>query len=142
MFSGSIIGLTQDQALALSSQVTAYVREALVHDKGYFVFAFKDTEDFPDIMENFEKFDFIWYLTDGEKLEFDYGESRNEAIDRILFVVDCEKFHKYADDTESVKFILPHLMTAVIGRVSALYLLHKKDIKDMRFVFKGEEILR
>lgn len=141
MFDGSIIGLTQDQSLALTSQVTAYIREALVPDKGYFVFAFKDAEDFPNIVDNFEKFDFNWYLTDGEKLEFDYGECRDEAIDRILFVMDCKKFHKYSDDVESVKYILPHLMTAIIGRISALYLLHSKGLKDMRFVFKGDDII-
>ena len=124
--------VTQDQSLELQSKIIAYVREALVYDNGYLVFEVKDLSSF--------EFDF--YYSSGSEIKVLYEETRDESLDRILFVINCKDFHKTTNN-DDLNVIMVYLYNYVVGFISANILYDKYKVKDYSHIFKdtkGEQI--
>ncbi len=128
MFDMTESSISQDQSLVLQSQVLAYVREVLVYDKGYVVFAVKDRDTF----------EFEIYHTDGNSIAAIYEETRDETIDRILFTIDCKEFCKLKNDTKALNVCMKYLYNYFIGVLSYLALQTNYDIKDETDIFRNE----
>lgn len=129
MFDFSNPTVSQDQTLALQSQLLSFMREALVHDKGYIVFSIKDLSSF----------EFTYYYSDGHNVDVLYEESREETVDRILYTIDCECLKSIRGDSEKVGHILRYLFNYIVGGISAGVLTDKYGVKDHSLIFKPDE---
>lgn len=128
MFDMTESSISQDQSLVLQSQVLAYVREALVYDKGYVVFAVKDRDTF----------EFEIYHTDGNSIAAIYEETRDETIDRILFTIDCKEFCKFKNDTKTLNVCMKYLYNYFVGALNYIELQTKYGIKDETDIFRDD----
>ncbi len=128
MFDMTESSISQDQSLVLQSQVLAYVREALVYDKGYVVFAVKDRSTF----------EFEIYHTDGNSIAAQYEETRDETIDRILFTIDCKVFCKLKKDAKALNVCMKYLYNYFLGALNYLDLQEKFGISDETDIFRNE----
>ena len=126
MFNMAEPSISQDQSLALQSQVLAFVREALIYDKDFVVFAVKELGTF----------EFEFYHTDGKRINALYEETREETIDRILFTIDCSQLCKIKGDTNAINDIMKYLYNYVVG-VLSVYTMHDRfDIVDRSNMFR------
>ena len=121
MFDMTESSISQDQSLVLQSQVLAYVREALVYDKGYVVFAVKDRSTF----------EFEIYHTDGNSIAAQYEETREETIDRILFTISCADFCKYKNDSKALNVCMKYLYNYFLGALNYVELVDTYGISDL-----------
>jgi len=118
MFDLTASGITQDQSFVLQSQVISYVREALIYDKGYVVFAVKDMD----------AFEFEFYHTDGDSVNALYEETRNETVDRVMFNIDCKVFCKLKTDDKALTDVMRYLYNYFVGQLSATALFDRFKI--------------
>ena len=126
MFESKNPQLGQDQTLALQSQLMEYIRDALVYDKGYMVFSIKDLSTF----------EFTNYYSDGNNIDVMYEETRDETIERILYVIDCADLTYARGNGELISDILKYLFNYVVGIISANLLHEKYNIKDFSHIFE------
>ena len=120
MFDLNASGISQDQSFVLQSQVISYVRETLVYDKGYVVFAVKDLD----------AFEFEFYHTDGHRINALYEETRDETIERIMFVIDCKMFCKLKTDDKALTDVMKYLYNYFVGQISAQSLFDRFKISN------------
>lgn len=120
MFDIGNSSISQDQTLALQSQVLAYVREALTYDKGYCVLAVKDLGSF----------EFEYYYSDGSNIEARPDETRLETIDRILITLSCSELKNIKNGTANINDVIRFVYNYIVGILSSNFLAEKYKILD------------
>lgn len=108
----------------------SFVREALVYDKGYVVFEVKDLDSF----------DFDFYYSSGTEINVNYGETKDETKNRILYALSCEEFHNNKYTNENIDSIMQYMYNYIVGFISANILFEKCGVKDHSYRFKEMDI--
>lgn len=128
MFNISDPSVSQDQTLALQSQVLSYVREALNYDKGCLVFSIKDLS----------AFEFEIYYSDGNNVDARYEETREETIRRILFTLNCKELKSVKGDINAINDLIRYLFNYIVGVISLHVMNEKYSVADHSGDFKWE----
>ncbi len=126
MFDISHPSISQDQSLALQSEILDFIRSAIGVDKGYEVLEIADLETF----------EFCHYYSDGSKIDARPDETRDETIDRVLFTIDCAQLKKIKDDREELNHVMSLIYDYAVGAISSWLLRENFNIEDYTNVLR------
>ncbi len=126
VFDISYPSISQDQSLALQSEILDFVRSAILVDKGFQVLEVVD-------MDTFE---FCNYYSDGSKIDARPDETRDETIDRIIYTIDCANLRKIKDRPGALKEVMGSLYAYIAGALAAAEMEKNYGVYDKTLIFR------
>ena len=124
-FSDPSRATTQTDRLELQSKIIGYIKDALIYDKGYMILELSDS--YNGIID--------YYYSSGKEIKSRYEETREETVERIVYVINCEQLKGKEFSDSSLNNIMNYLYAYVTGYIAANELTGSFGITDHSYVF-------